>query len=92
MIVLSRLYIFYIDLSIMASFILQFSQYIKLAPPHTFYLYTKSAVSSLTATMVLLHVKRSEESQFLHSCNVLDSVDEVLMKVDILNVTKSKVH
>ena len=32
-------------------------------------------------TMVLLHVKRSEESQFLHSCNVMDNVEEVLMKV-----------
>ena len=31
--------------------------------------------------MVLLHVKRSEESQFLYSCNVLDNVEDVLMKV-----------
>ena len=31
--------------------------------------------------MVLLHIKRQEESLFLHSCQVSDSVDSVLAKV-----------
>ena len=41
--------------------------------------------------MVLLHVKRSEESQFLHSCNVMDNVDEVLLKVlaKTMNISNS---
>ena len=43
--------------------------------------------------MVLLHVKRSEESQFLHSCNVMDNVDEVLLKVlaKTMNISNSLV-
>ena len=31
--------------------------------------------------MVILHVKRSEESQFLHSCSINDNVESVLKKV-----------
>merc|ERR1719384_1934890 len=31
--------------------------------------------------MVLLHIKRQEESQFLHSCRVSDPVEAVLEKV-----------
>ena len=32
--------------------------------------------------MVLLHIKKGEESQFLYSCTVSDNVEEVLLKVD----------
>ena len=37
--------------------------------------------------MVVLHVKRAEESQFLYSCLVTDNVESVLLKVTLPTVT-----
>ena len=37
--------------------------------------------------MVVLHVKRAEESQFLYSCLVTDNVESVLLKVTLPSVT-----
>ena len=38
--------------------------------------------------MVVLHVKRAEESQFLYSCLVTDNVESVLLKVTLPRVSQ----